>query len=145
MTVAVSNRQRLVRVNTRQLSKLAQATLGLLGVADNQLSIVLVTDNAIAKLNKEYHRTDGPTDTLSFDYGRGQGELVISVEHAVAQAKRFHTTPARELALYIVHGILHLHGQNDRTVRQRRGMRAAERRMLARLRDSINFGKLFCA
>jgi probable rRNA maturation factor len=58
------------------------------------------------------------------------GELVISTEQAIANARRFRTTPARELTLYVVHGILHLHGYDDRTPAQRRRMRAAERRFL---------------
>lgn len=143
MTVEVRNRQRLLRINTRKLAKFAQSALNLLDTGTVQLSIVFVNDKTIAKLNKEYHRTDGPTDILSFDYGEGQGELVISVEHAVAQAKRFRSTPARELTLYVLHGILHLHGYDDCTPAQRRRMRVAERRLLARLRRTVEFGKLF--
>jgi probable rRNA maturation factor len=142
MTVAVSNRQRLLKVNTRQLKKLAEAALELLGVGNHRLSIVLVNDETITKLNKVYHRTEGPTDVLSFDYGEGQGELVISVERAVAQAKQFRSAPGRELALCIVHGILHLHGHGDRTAPQRRQMRAAERLMLTRLRRRFAFESL---
>jgi probable rRNA maturation factor len=70
---------------------------------------------------------------LSFDYGEGQGELIISVECAVRQVRRYRTTPRRELALYVIHGILHLHGYDDQTPNDRRRMRTAERRLMARL------------
>lgn len=132
--VAVSNRQRRLKINTRVLAEIAGRALGLVGDEQLQIGIVLVDDAAIAKLNARYHDTPGATDILSFDYGEGQGELIISVEHAVTQAKRYRTTGARELVLYVVHGILHLHGYNDLTPAQRRRMRAAEQRLMAQLR-----------
>jgi probable rRNA maturation factor len=132
-SVTVSNRQRQWKVNTRWLAGIARRSLDLVDNTPSQLSIALVDDATIAKLNEQYHATPGPTDILSFDYGEGQGELIISVECAVRQAKRYRTTPKRELALYVVHGILHLHGHNDVTPRERRGMRTAERRLLSRV------------
>jgi probable rRNA maturation factor len=140
--VAVTNRQRRLKINTRRLTEIAERALELVGDKKLHLSIVLVNDVAMAKLNARYHDTPGATDILSFDYGDEQGELIISVEHAVAQAKRYHTTPARELILYVVHGILHLHGHNDLTPTQQRRMRAAERRLLARLRKCFEFNSV---
>jgi probable rRNA maturation factor len=128
--VAVTNRQRRLKINTGLLAKITDRAIELIGDERLQLGIVLVNDAAMAKLNAKYHDTPGATDILSFDYGDEQGELIISVEHAVAQAKRYRTTPARELILYVVHGILHLHGYNDLTPPQCRRMRAAERRLL---------------
>ena len=90
----------------------------------------------MAALNERFHHTPGTTDVLSFDYGDGEGELIISVDQAQAQANRYHTTTARELALYVVHGILHLCGYNDGTPAERRQMRAAERRLLASSRPA---------
>jgi|SRR5579862_1890462 len=138
-TVAVSNRQRRLKINTKLLAQITQQVRKLVGHTDGDLSIVLVDDPMIARLNAQYHATPGPTDILSFDYGEGQGELIISVEHAVAQARRFRTTPARELVLYVVHGILHLHGFDDRTPQQCRRMRVAEQRLLVSLRKGAYF------
>jgi len=132
-SVVVSNRQRQLKVNTRWLVRIARCTLDLIDDTNSQLGIVLVDDATIAKLNLQYHATPGPTDVLSFNYGEGQGELIISVECAVRQARRFRTTVARELVLYVVHGILHLHGYDDQTPKDRRRMRAAERRLMSRL------------
>jgi probable rRNA maturation factor len=128
--VAVSNRQRLRKVNTRGLAGIAHRALDLIDDPDSHLGIVLVDDATIAKLNSQYHAMSGPTDVLSFDYGEGQGELIISVECAIRQARRFRTTPERELALYVVHGILHLHGYDDQTPNDRRRMRTVERRLM---------------
>jgi probable rRNA maturation factor len=132
MTITVCNRQRLRRVDTRRLKLIAGITLQHVDAApEQQLNIVLVNDTAIAKLNRQFHDTEGPTDILSFDYGAGIGELIISIEHAVTQAGRFRSTPSRELALYVIHGILHLHGYDDLSPRPRARMRAAERKFLA--------------
>jgi probable rRNA maturation factor len=143
MKVTVSNRQRLLKVDTRRLKQLAQRALELVGASEDQLSIVLVNDKSMAKLNQQYHHTPGPTDILSFDYGSGEGELIISIEHVCDRARQFRATPSRELALYIVHGILHLHGHDDLTARKRARMRVAERRLLARLQRDPGIGKLF--
>ena len=137
--VTVSNRQRRRKINTHLLARIAERTLELVGDNRATLSIVLVDDTAIAKFNAQYHNTPGPTDILSFDYGEGQGELIVSVERAIVQAERFHSTPTRELVLYVVHGILHLHGHDDRKPLDRRRMRAAERRLLANLAENYCF------
>jgi probable rRNA maturation factor len=135
MTVVVRNRQRSRRVDLRLLRCLAERA------ADKPLNIALVNDRMIARLNRQFHHTDGPTDVLSFDYGDG-GEVIVSVERAAAQARRYRTSPGRELALYVVHGILHLRGYDDRTARQRARMRAAERRVLGQLEKAIDFRRL---
>ena len=122
MTVTVANRQRAHRVHVARLKRMAGNT----GAAFANLSIVLVNDATMARLNLRYHDTPGTTDILTFDYGDGQAEIIVSVDHAYARPR-----PARELALYVVHGILHLHGYDDRTPAQCRRMRAAERRLLS--------------
>jgi rRNA maturation RNase YbeY len=170
MNVTVTNRQRLLKIDAALLKKITSHVLTKLccaavsrprtlidrrspksarsgdlrrtaGLFDS-LSIVLVDDEAIAELNSQYHHVEGPTDILSFDYGDGNGELIISVEHAKSQAKRFRSTPSRELALYVVHGILHLDGHDDSTPRQRTRMRSAERRLLASVEKAYVLGKL---
>ncbi|MEI8316222.1 MAG: rRNA maturation RNase YbeY [Verrucomicrobiota bacterium] len=129
MILDVRNRQRSHPVNLTRLRQLA-----VIVAADFQsLSIVLVGDAEMARLNLRYHAVAGTTDVLSFDYGAGHGELIISVARAIDQARRYRTTPSRELALYIVHGVLHLQGYDDLTPGKRRQMRAAERRLLRKL------------
>jgi len=137
MPVALRNQQRLLRVATPRLKKLAAQALVLLGAPDADLSLALVDDTMIRRLNRDFHHTDRPTDVLAFDYGAGQGEIIISLERAVAHARRYRVTPSCELARYVIHGLLHLHGHEDRTPAQRRQMRAAERRLLRRLAAEV--------
>ena len=154
--IAVTNRQRRLQINGRLLAQVAESALVLLKQratpphsqarggqsfrlpALQDLSVVVVNDAAMAKLNTRYHATPGPTDILTFDYGAGQGELVISIDRVVANAQRFRCSASRELARYIVHGILHLHGFADQTAPQRHRMRAAERRLLNRVAQSVH-------
>jgi rRNA maturation RNase YbeY len=140
--VAVSNRQRRLKIDASVLARIVERVLEFVHDDRAELGIVLMDDDGIAKLNAQYHHTQGPTDILSFDYGDGQGELIISVDHVIAQARRFRSTPSRELVLYVVHGILHLHGHNDLTLRDRRRMRAAERRLMSRLARDLGFQTL---
>ncbi|MGA2222246.1 MAG: rRNA maturation RNase YbeY [Verrucomicrobiia bacterium] len=159
--IAVRNQQRRLKVNIRLLAGIAERALELVNWRATlcrgrsrqrtrrsaslqtlvSLSIVLVNDETIAELNEQFHHTRGPTDILAFEYD-GLGELIISTERAVAHARRYRTTPARELALYVIHGILHLHGYDDLKPGQRQRMRAAERRLLARLGRSFDLPKL---
>lgn len=84
----------------------------------------------MAELNWKHLRHRGPTDILTFDYGDGTGELVISLDTAVREATSRGLPLHREVALYVAHGLLHLAGMDDRTPVQRRAMRRAERALL---------------
>jgi probable rRNA maturation factor len=133
MPVTLRNRQRSRPLALPRYQQLAEHALALLGDTHRHFSIVLVSDPAMARYNEQFHHVAGPTDVLSFDYGPDAdpaGEIIVSVDHAHHQARRYGTTPARELALYIIHGLLHLHGYDDLTGPARRRMRAAERRLL---------------
>jgi probable rRNA maturation factor len=128
--VFTRNRQRCLRVDRVSLVRLAKQTLSDLHSELETLGIILVNDAQIADYNERFYHQAGPTDILTF-HDEGLGELVISTETAIANARRFRTTVEWELALYVIHGILHLHGYNDQTPTQRRRMRAAERRFMA--------------
>ncbi|MCS7047837.1 MAG: rRNA maturation RNase YbeY [Verrucomicrobiae bacterium] len=129
MIVAVRNRQRRHPVSVTAIRRLAIRVSDRLKLPHEELSIVLVSDAVMACLNARYHNMAGPTDILTFDYGT-LAELLISVDRAVAQARRFRSTRHAELARYVVHGLLHLAGWSDATSAERRRMRAAERRFL---------------
>lgn len=98
-----------------------------------ELSVAIVNDDTIAEINERFLAHTGPTDVISFDLGDGLGELIVSAERAVAMAKKLRRPPRGELALYLVHGLLHLAGMDDHTAVGRRAMRTAERRILRQL------------
>ncbi len=99
------------------------------------LEILVLDDAAIRALNRDHLGHDWATDVVTFPLGPPGpwGALAVSGETARREARRRGVPFDRELALYVAHGALHLHGLDDRTPAQRRRMRAAERRALARL------------
>ena len=89
------------------------------------VSILLCGEAEIAALHGRHLGDPSPTDVLAFELDGGV-ELAVSVERARREARRRGTTIRAELALYIVHGILHACGFDDTTRRARSRMRAAE-------------------
>lgn len=82
----------------------------------------------MSQLHRQFLNQNGTTDVITFQHG----EIFISVPTAQRQARQFGTSTLREIQLYIVHGLLHLQGYDDRTSSQERRMRAAEARLLRR-------------
>ncbi|MDR7483255.1 MAG: rRNA maturation RNase YbeY [Armatimonadota bacterium] len=85
--------------------------------AATEVEVALVDDATIARLNRRYLGHRGPTDVLTFpgDSSPVLGEIVVSVERARAQAAALGHGLWREVALLVIHGVLHLRGYDDRT------------------------------
>jgi probable rRNA maturation factor len=92
----------------------------------NEIFIWLVSDRRMALLHRKFLGQSGPTDVLTFQHG----EIFISVDTARRQARAFENPLLRELKLYIVHGLLHLHGFDDQTPAEARRMRNAQEKIL---------------
>jgi len=88
-----------------------------------EISVKFVDDEEIHLLNKEYRNVDRSTDVLSFPLGENGtydinndtgakmlGDIVISIDHAIAQAKQYGHTLEREIGFLTVHSMLHLLG-----------------------------------
>jgi len=135
--IAISWAVRRRPLDERSVRRIARAALAHGGRAGIGLSIVFVGDRALAAMHGRWLGDERPTDVISFDLdGAGDGpagELYISVERAAALAAQRQLRLERELALYIVHGCLHLCGFDDRRAQQRRAMRRAEREVLRSL------------
>ncbi len=95
-----------------------------------ELSITLVDDETIARLNSLYHHGEGPTDVLSFPLREEEGDLwgdiYISLDTARRQACEYGGSLTREVRLLVVHGILHLCDYDDQEESSRRAMRKRE-------------------
>jgi probable rRNA maturation factor len=108
-----------------------------------EISLTLVDNPSIQKLNKEFRNLDRPTDVLSFALEEGTalampqnsvpmlGEIVISAEKALAQAEEYGHSFQREMAFLTVHGMLHLLGYDHQTPAQRKEMEGLQRQILA--------------
>jgi probable rRNA maturation factor len=103
-------------VENKLLGKIAHRALEVLGLNKAELSIVLVSDPQIRRLNKLYRNKDKPTDVLSFPIGEKVngwlilGDVVISVDTAKKQAQELGYSLEEELKRLLVHGLVHLLG-----------------------------------
>src|SRR5690348_15583004 len=118
--VAIAVPQETVPIDRARMRQVARAVLEGEGVDDAEVSLAFVDNPTVRRLNQRYLKHDEPTDVLCFPLseakgGRLAGELVIGAEVARDQADlRGHDVQA-ELALYVIHGLLHLCGHDDKT------------------------------
>ena len=112
-------------------------------VAGSALTVVLVDNDAITALNRQYRAVDAPTDVLSFPADAppvevpGEppylGDVILAYPYAVEQAQREGHDPGDSLALLVVHGALHLLGYDHDSVENRATMWAAQAAILRTL------------
>jgi probable rRNA maturation factor len=133
--IAVNNQQSSMEIDAQRLTSAARKILEELGPPSCQLSIAVVDNESIHALNRQYLQHDYATDVLSFlleeDEKQLEGEVIVSAEMAQEQCQGFGWTADNELLLYVIHGVLHLVGLDDRDDEARAEMRAAEKRFLA--------------
>jgi len=119
-----------------------------------ELSLVVTDQETVRKLNQQYRGIDKPTDVLSFALTEGipgddnpfiippdgilhLGEVVISYPQAVKQAEENKQTIEQELALLVVHGVLHLLGYDHDEPDREREMKAIEQRVLSEIEKRL--------
>lgn len=132
------NRQRTVRVGGLSAAKaavdralpmiLAATRRGAALQALSGVDIILVSDRRIALLHGEFLGDPAPTDVITFLHG----EIVLSAETARREAFRRGLPLPREIARYVVHGLLHLGGWSDETPAAAVEMRSVQEKILRR-------------
>jgi len=141
LTVHLSNRQRTFKVRTQFLLSTAEAILRHAGQDRGELSVVLMNDRAMRRLNEHYRGKDRTTDVLSFPQASPRGgaeqligDVVISLQTATRQAKERKSTLHAEVVRLLVHGIVHLLGyDHERSPQEARRMGAKESSIIRRL------------
>jgi probable rRNA maturation factor len=132
----INNDQASLAVDEERLRRAVENVLAAGGVAAGEVSVAIVDDPTMHRLNAQFLNHDYPTDVLSFlldrDGDRLEGEIIASADTAIRNAKEFGWPPADELLLYVIHGTLHLIGFDDSTDALQGVMRAAEAEHLAR-------------
>jgi len=131
------------------VKKIVQQLLKAEGVASPyEVSLVFTDSETVQRLNRDYRGVDEPTDVLAFymlpqkgadssfalppDGVTRLGEAIISYPRAVAQAREQGHSLERELALLVIHGILHLLGYDHEEPEEESKMRERERELLER-------------
>jgi probable rRNA maturation factor len=135
----IVNRQRRIRLPVKPLEDFFDRVRRELGFPQDAVSIQLISDAAMARLNRTFRHKPGPTDVLSFPANgarakrsaRYVGDIAISPETARRNARRFARTLPVEMRILILHGMLHLAGFDHET--DRGEMDRLERRLRRRL------------
>ena len=143
MSVSVIRRRRLPGVSAARVAADARHLLRALDEAGAELTVSLVDDAAIRRLNRDYRRQDRPTDVLAFAMREGArvpgdeavvGDVVISLDTAARQAQQRGVSAADEVRALLIHGILHLLGyDHERSALAARRMKGMERHLRAAL------------
>ncbi|MBN2378116.1 MAG: rRNA maturation RNase YbeY [Sedimentisphaerales bacterium] len=168
INIEIANCQDSLEADAEQLRATAAAVLRDCGVDSAQVSIALVDDAVIRELENRYHGIDEATDVLSFDMrdepneksnpsgesdleGESESageseqvpemdcEIVINAQRALSVAQSGGYEPLAELNLYLVHGLLHQLGFDDRTAAQAEMMHKKEDQLL----NQRGFGDVF--
>jgi probable rRNA maturation factor len=136
--VTVANRHGKLRVDraslaaaVRVLDRNAARVRG--GCPAGELSVAFLTDAALARLHGAFLGDPSATDVITFAGNAAHaqaGEICVSADAAVRRAGRASPALSREVALYVVHGWLHLAGYDDLRPAAKRAMRRAEARAM---------------
>jgi probable rRNA maturation factor len=129
----ILNRQREVRVARPALESFLRRVKRELGLGRSEVTICLVSDAEMARLNEAFRKKKGPTDVLSFPanvrrtrrsrggnlraFGRELGDIAISPKTAQRYARKHGRMLASEIRVLMLHGVLHLLGYDHETDR----------------------------
>ncbi len=140
MKVAVRNLQKRIPINPKRIIKTVLKILSIEGIKKSgEITLCFVNDRKIKELNLKYLGKNNPTDVIAFDVAGPKrpdkifADIVISTDRAIDNAGAFHTTPLFELYLYVIHGVLHILGYDDKTKKDKLLMRQKEESLLRTL------------
>jgi pyridoxine 5-phosphate synthase len=132
----------------RWLINLANRLLKECGVADHTVSILLVDDREMTRLNTQYRDKKAPTNVLSFPFAEGAdeslaflpvkelGDIVISIDTAMREAIEYEQTLQERLTWLIIHGMLHLLGyDHERSAAEEQAMFDRENQLLSKVKN----------
>jgi len=147
LNVEIFNRQRKVKITGKLKSilvKAVQIVFNQLKIDKGTIYLHLLSDKGIQKYNKEYLFRNSPTDVIAFSLLEGEfceysggllGDIMISVEQALAYSETLSHSFEYELAFLAVHGALHIIGYDDSTTPGRSRMIEIAKEILTLLRD----------
>lgn len=136
ITIEIANEQTYLPLDRRLVRRAVRTVLRDAGLRKARISVAVVDDETIARLNWQYLRHCGPADVLSFllDQSDGlEGEVVVGAQTALRVAPHYGWPPHDELLLYVIHGTLHLVGQDDASPALQAEMQNRETEVLEKL------------
>ena len=123
-------------LNERQISRWIRAVAADYGFAVGNITYVFCSDERELAVNREFLGHDYYTDVITFDYTSGStlnGDIFISLDTVRSNAEMVGATFEHELKRILIHGVLHLTGQGDKTPETKAVMTEKEEKALAKL------------
>lgn len=140
--LTLTNRQRALRIDLPRIRALVARALPLCLAESGPLpqrlaelpevSASVVSPAVMSRVHADFLGVEGPTDVITFPYG----EILVCAAVAAENAGRYGNSLDDELALYVIHGLLHLNGYDDLTKTAARQMHARQAKILKAARDS---------
>ena len=126
----------LPRLRRRETSAWIKAVAASYGKRIGEIAYIFCNDDKILEVNRQYLQHDYYTDIITFDYCEGNtlhGDIFVSLDTVRSNAAEFGATFDNELHRILIHGILHLCGQADKTPEARAEMTRKENEALTLL------------
>jgi probable rRNA maturation factor len=119
MKIFIRDLQKRIKTDKKKIKEWMETILRELAFQDGELSILLVDDEEITRLNQRYLKRNRPTNVISFPMKEGEmshihpeilGDIVVSIDSAEREAKMIRIPFEKRLLMLLIHGFLHLIG-----------------------------------
>ena len=131
--VFVSN-EKGIKVDKRIVHKIVNLICDDLNLSIHCLEFNFISLETMVGINNKYLQHNFETDIITFDYSDEKnnldGEIIISLQDAVENSKKYQVSVDNELLRLIIHGILHLIGYDDTTAAKRKKMKLVENKLV---------------
>jgi probable rRNA maturation factor len=131
-------------INKRAVHSLIATLKNNFNLSISSLSVSFINSAELKKINRDYLRHNYDTDIITFNYSRKQnevdGEILISFEEAMRNARKYKVTYGKELCRLVTHGMLHLLNFDDNNKKNKKIMKRMENKLIL----SYNFTLFAC-
>lgn len=142
--INVSNEQKVVKVTKQRIVSLVRFLFRKESIQDQTISILFCDDKRMKTFHKQFMGLNTVTDVMAFptdsqhcpDLKQYLGDVVVSAERAKIVASTYDQSVVREIDRYVVHGILHLLGYDDKTTNKKKIMTLRQEAILKQFWDS---------
>jgi rRNA maturation RNase YbeY len=122
-------------INKRKIHLLVNRLTRELSFNTSNLEINFISSDDIKKINKKYLNHDYATDVITFSYSSDKknidGEIIISIDDAQINSRKFKVSFYEEIARLVIHGVLHLLGYDDQITSDKKVMKRMENKLLS--------------
>jgi probable rRNA maturation factor len=136
--ITIKNLQKKIPIRPKGITQAVLKVFSLEGTRRRgEITVIFVNDKLIRKINLKFLKRNSATDVIAFDISDNKkqflADIVISTDTAVRNARIFKTWVYHELYLYVIHGVLHILGYDDKSPRQRKIMQRKANQVLSKL------------